>query len=390
MRTLFAISPGLDHLYPALGLAWSLRVAGHDVVVATSGPAVEAATRAGLAAVDVAPGVDFAALFPRPATPADRARMMRERGRAMTRTLATPEIILDRFAVVNDRMLDATLELARTWRADLVVYSRVQGLALVVARALGVPAVESGYSFLREGELPGRFLPHLAPLYERHGVPVELPRLVQLHFAPEFMMRGDGAGWSVRFMPYQGGSVLPDWLLRPRERRRVVITLGTVVPGVTGAAGLRGLVDAAGATDAEFVLALGDDLDLSPLAPLPDNVRAVGWTPLSSLLPTLDGIIHHGGCATTLSSAQAGVPQLAIPQGADNWINADMIEDSGIGLQRELADVGPADIDRLLGDTALSGSARVVAAELARQPGPELAVPRLVALAAERETAGIG
>lgn len=390
MRTLFAISPGLDHLYPALGLAWSLRAAGHDVVVATSGPAVEAATRAGLAAVDVAPGVDFAALFPRPAAPAERVRMMRERGRAMTRTLATPEIILDRFAAVNDRMLDGTLDLARTSRPDLVVYSRVQGLALVVARALDVPAVESGFSFLREGELPGRFLPHLTPLYERYDIPVELPRLVQLHFAPDFMMRGEGAGWSVRFMPYQGGSVLPDWLLRPRERRRVVITLGTVVPGVTGAAGLRGLVDAAGRTDAEFILALGDDLDLGPLGSLPGNVRAVGWTPLSSLLPTLDGIIHHGGCATTLSSAQAGVPQLAIPQGADNWINAGIIEDCGIGLQRELADLDPSDIVRLLDDDDLRGRAAEVAAEVAQQPGPQLAVPRLVSLAAAEETAAVG
>ncbi|NHD19336.1 MULTISPECIES: nucleotide disphospho-sugar-binding domain-containing protein [unclassified Actinopolyspora] len=390
MRVLFAISPGLDHLYPALGLAWSLRIAGHDVVVATSGPATDAATRAGLAAVDVAPGVDFASLFPKPESTEDRARMMRERGRKMTETLATPEIILDRFAAVNDRMLDGTLSLARTWGADLVVYSRVQGSALVVARAMGIPAVENGYSFLREGELPGRFLPYLKPLYERHEIPVELPETVQLHFAPEFMMRGEGEGWSVRFTPYQGGSVLPDWLLRPRERRRVVVTLGTVVPGVSGAGSLHGLIEAAAESDAEFVLALGDDIDLSPLGTLPDNVRPVGWTPLSTLLPTLDGIIHHGGCATTLSSAQAGVPQLAIPHGADNWINANMIEDCGIGFQRELEDFTKEDLDLILDDTNLRSRCAEVAGNIALQPGPDLMVPQLAALATNRSAIPAG
>ncbi|GHG98061.1 hypothetical protein Srubr_41770 [Streptomyces rubradiris] len=54
----------------------------------------------------------------------------------------------------------------------------------------------------------------------------------------------------------------------------------------------------------------------------------VGWALLSTLLTTCDAIIHHGGAGTTLASAHAGVPRLAIPHGADNRINAAMIEEN--------------------------------------------------------------
>jgi hypothetical protein len=36
----------------------------------------------------------------------------------------------------------------------------------------------------------------------------------------------------MRFVPYHGGGVLPDWLAGPKERPRVCITLGTTVPHV--------------------------------------------------------------------------------------------------------------------------------------------------------------
>ncbi|MEE1929392.1 nucleotide disphospho-sugar-binding domain-containing protein [Streptomyces sp. TRM 70351] len=381
MRVLFAVSPGLDHLYPALGLASAFRVAGHDVVVATAGVTVEAGVRAGLTVRDVAPGADFQSIFPKKGTPQERTRAMRERGREITASGVTPDVILEKFGIVNDLMADGTLRFAQAWRPDLVVYSRLQGAALLTARALGIPAVENGYSFLREGDLPSRLLPHLAPGFERHGVPLELPPVTALYFAPQHMMRGEGEGWPMRFVPYHGGCVLPDWLAEPRTRKRVVVTLGTIVPGVAGVGSLSSVLAAARGVDAEVILALGDDPDLAPLGPLPDNVRVVGWTPLSALLPTLDGIIHHGGAGTTLAAAHAGVPQLAMPYGADNWINAEIAETAGVGLSKEPHEVDAGVLETLLHDEGLRKSADALAGELAAQPGPDAMVPRLEALA---------
>ncbi len=381
MRVLFAISPGLDHLYPTVGLAWSLRAAGHQVVVATSGKSVEAAARAGLTARDVSPDADFAAVFPKRGTRAERAAAMRELGLTFAKTLQAPDSILEKFSQVSDLMVNGTAQLARSWKPDLIVYSRLQGAALVVARELGIPAVEHGFNFLRDGGLPRRFLTYLAPVYERMGVPAELPSISRVYFAPQSMMLGEGDGWGMRILPFHGGAVLPDWMAEPKERPRVCVTLGTAVPGMAGIVSLRGVMDAASDVDAEFVLALGDDPELDQLGTLPDNVRVVGWTPLSTLLETCDGIIHHGGAQTTLASAQTGVPQLVLPHGADNWINGGIAERYGIGLQRDTAEIDAETLHTLLEDDALRKSAQALAVELAVEPGAEHIVPRLSELA---------
>ncbi len=36
MRVLFVSLPGVAHVFPAVPLAWALRVAGHDVIMATA------------------------------------------------------------------------------------------------------------------------------------------------------------------------------------------------------------------------------------------------------------------------------------------------------------------------------------------------------------------
>ncbi|MFV0129276.1 nucleotide disphospho-sugar-binding domain-containing protein [Streptomyces sp. HMX112] len=380
MRVLFAVSPGLDHLYPSSGLAWAFRTAGHDVVVATSGVSTKAAAEAGFAVREVSPGADFASIFPRAGSPLERARAMRERGLAIAKTLQTPDIILEKFSRVSDLMVEGTLRFAEAWQPDLVVYSRLNGAALVAARALGVPAVEHGFSFLREGTMPQRFLPHLAPVYERVGVPHELPDVTSLYFAPEHMMHGEGEGWTIRSVPFHGGGTLPDWMAEPKRRARVCVTLGTTVPHVAGVGSLDSVLDAAAGVDAEFVLALGDDPELDSLGTLPGNVRVVGWTPLSTLLTTCDAIIHHGGAGTTLASAHAAVPQLAMPHGADNWINAAMVERCGLGLSREPGEVDGQLLKTLLEDEDLRASTRAAAAALRAEPGPDQVVPRLLEL----------
>ena len=54
MRVLFVVTPGVGHLFPMVPLAWALRAAGHEVLIATTGAGLVAAN-AGLAVTDVAP-----------------------------------------------------------------------------------------------------------------------------------------------------------------------------------------------------------------------------------------------------------------------------------------------------------------------------------------------
>ena len=63
MRVLFCSSPLLGYFLPLVPWAWALRAAGRSVRVATTGEGLEACGRAGLHALDAAPGVDVDQVF---------------------------------------------------------------------------------------------------------------------------------------------------------------------------------------------------------------------------------------------------------------------------------------------------------------------------------------
>ncbi|MEV5322758.1 nucleotide disphospho-sugar-binding domain-containing protein [Nonomuraea sp. NPDC052634] len=385
MKVMIVVLPALGHLFPVVPLAWALRAAGHEVLVATSDGAVNAAIRAGLPVVDAAPGVDIAAtVFGQgQGTKEERARTLRERGKKIAEAGATtPDLVFERFARVCALMAGETLKAARDWRPDLVVYSRLQGAGLLVAAALGIPAVEHGFNFVAEPGFAGRYLPHLAETFDRNGVPRREPYVQPLHVAPPELMIGGGEGWPVRYVPYNAGGELPPWLFEPARRPRVLVTLGTVVPKMAGLDGLAPLLAAAEETDAEFVLALGGQAEPGALGPLPANVREAAWLPLHAALARCAAIVHHGGSGTTLTALAAGVPQLVLPHGADQYINAGVVSGGGFGLSREPEAAGQKELAELLDDGPIRAAARAVARRLRDLPPPAALVPRLEGLAA--------
>jgi MGT family glycosyltransferase len=194
----------------------------------------------------------------------------------------------------------------------------------------------------------------------------------------------DGAPWwPMRYVPYNGGAVVPDWALRRPDRPRVLVTLGTVVPTISGASNLRVVLEALGGMDVEVVLAAGS-MDLSNLGELPSNVRSVGFLALSAVLPTCALIVHHGGSGTTASPLHYGVPQLVMPGFADNSLSAQRVIDRGLGLS---LDPGTATVPgvrdlvhRLLTEPAFAEAAARVSAEMATQPDPSVIVRRATAI----------
>lgn len=381
MRVLFVSNAGIGHVFPMVPLAWELQASGHEVLVATSGPAL-AAERAGLAVVDVAPGFESAKHV---------ARLLRDRpdAAARFRNLRGSKVrdmreVVEFLALVSAPLVDGAVDLARVWRPDLIVQSQIDPVGLLVAAKFGIPLVNHGFGFADTGKLSEAHRVGLAEAFDRHGVTGTPRPTVAIDVAPP-SMTGGSRGWPMRYLPFNGGGRLPAWLFGAPERPRIAVTLGTVVPKRNGLEVVGPIIAAAKGLDVELVLVLGDDPDLSSLGPLPRYVRVAGWIPLNVLLRSCAGIVHHGGAGTTLAALDAGVPQLVLPNGADRYINAAAVAARGAGISPEEGVVAEAALARLLSDQALRAEAAAVRGEMRAMPLPASLIPSLVALAEPRD-----
>ncbi|MBV9843748.1 MAG: DUF1205 domain-containing protein [Kutzneria sp.] len=375
MRVLFVSALGTGHVFPVVPLAWALRSAGHELLVAAAGDAL-VVEKAGLPVVDVLPGATVSGVF----------EWIEEHHSELTTRLRNDEATRDLrraapvFAKVAEHMADGVLDIADRWRPDLVVHSQLQGAGWLVASRLGVPVVQQGFGFARTDGVNELMREHLAVTYDRLGVGGPPDCVRKIDVAPRSMIDGEPEGWSARYVPYNGGGVLPRWLSESRQNRpRVAVTFGTVAPTMNGLGALRRVVDVAAGVDAEFVLAVGE-ADIGVLDDLPPNVRSVGWVPLDQLLATCAAVIHHGGAGTTLTALDAGIPQLVLPDGADRYANADAVHDRGLGISATVDEVDAPLVIRLIKDETLSEAASDVRAEMRAMPTPASLVPRLVEL----------
>jgi MGT family glycosyltransferase len=150
----------------------------------------------------------------------------------------------------------------------------------------------------------------------------------------------------------------------------VYVTLGTFFGGNTEVFGavLEGLTG----ENVEVVVTVGADNDPSLLGPVPGNVRVERYIPQAELLPGCSVVIHHGGSGTMFGALAHGVPQIVIPQGADNFVNGEHIERCGVGLAILPADLNPDEVQRcvcaVLGDAAFTAKAAELAREVAAMP----------------------
>lgn len=288
------------------------------------------------------------------------------------------------FGTFAEWLADGAVAQAEAWRPDLVVYERMAPFGLLAAAVLGVPAVrhDLGIYYIHPGELAGQ-LRHMAPALQRHGVPDLVDDSPWLDIAPPSMAGAGRDGWSLRPVPYNGGGVLPDWVLRQPERPRIAVTLGTIVPRMQGVGAVERIVALAPEVDAEFVLAM-EPRDCDKLGRLPANVRAAGWIPMNALLRTCTAVVHHGGSGTMYAALDAGVPQLLMPYGADDrHVNASAVLDRGVGLACAPEQIDTTLLQRLITDGSLRTTTAEVRAELAEMPPPSALVERLESLTAE-------
>jgi UDP:flavonoid glycosyltransferase YjiC (YdhE family) len=110
-------------------------------------------------------------------------------------------------------------------------------------------------------------------------------------------------------------------------------------------------------------------------AELPDNVLAVDYAPLGSVLPRAAAVIHQGGIGTCAEALRAGIPSLVIPFGFDQPDNGERLRRLGVGkvLRRGRFSLESltASLRGLLADPAMSARAKELSSRI--HPAAELA-----------------
>lgn len=379
MRILFSARPSYGHIYPMMPLADAALAAGHQVEFATTGPFLERLGRLGFPVRPVGISIDDAALrliaetgvteFPRD-----------ERGR--------PDLSFGgrMFADVLARATTADLlELFHDDRPDLVVYEQGDLGAAVAAGLAGVPAVLHGISPQWPDELVEHHLRSwVDKIWADHGVarPTVDAAIgdVYLDIFPRTLQEQSVVGHpnrlALRPVPWaEPGTPLPH-VPSDGSRPLLYVTLGTVVANDDV---LRVVLEGVASLDAHVLVALGAAAG-SDLGRLPDHVSVQPFLDQARLMPAVDLVVHHGGSGTVLGALAHGVPQLVLPQGADQFINADLLDAAGLAEVIEPAGL-TADEVATAAKVALAerrSAVDAVRAEIAARPSPAEVLTTLV------------
>lgn len=370
MRVLVVTAPLLGHAYPLVPLAWELRTGGHEVLLATAGEAVRVAD-SGLPVANIARSFDLARARRRMALRNPLLARAEQAGKA------GPRGVITLFGEINDELADGAVAVGDEWQPDLVIHDALAPVGALVAARRAVPAVLCDSTLYDGHHLSFAATGHLSYACGRHSVTAPAPPSAVIRLAPPSIV-GEQPGWRMRYVPYDGGLVAAGWLDEPPGRPRIVVACSH--PADSDPALMRAVIRAAPHVDAEFVL-VRPDLGVGP--PLPANVRTVEWTPLTRLLPSCAGIVHHGGAATVLTSLVHGVPQLVIPDAGERRHNAGLVYTRGVGLVGARRNINPTLLRRLLTQDSLSAAAAEVRTEMTSAPTPADVAAKLTKLPAQ-------
>ena len=155
----------------------------------------------------------------------------------------------------------------------------------------------------------------------------------------------------------------------------------------------RALLDGLGDEPLNLVVTVGEQNETAVLGDQPPNIHVHKYIPQELLLPYCAAVVTHGGAGSTLGALAFGQPLLVVPQGADQFYNAERVVAAGAGVRlmpdRLTADSARDAVLRLLHDDTFRHAARRIKNEFDAMPDPQEAVEALERLTA-REPARNG
>ncbi|WP_406411976.1 glycosyl transferase [Streptomyces halstedii] len=89
------------------------------------------------------------------------------------------------------------------------------------------------------------------------------------------------------------------------------------------------------------VLQIGKYVDPGELGTIPPNVEVHSWVPQLAILEQADAFVTHAGMGGSSEGLYTGVPMIAVPQGAEQFMNADRLVELGVARRIDTADATP-------------------------------------------------
>lgn len=369
------------HTYPLIPLACAARDAGHDVVYATSGDFVPEVRKAGLHTVAAGAGL-------RETFGEALAGETRQRAEIPHEELAP--IIATVFGDLLPRRFVADLgPLITEHQPDLVIYEAGNPGGAFAAKLAGVPAAAHAFGRTSPSAISDVMRQRISDCATEIGIAeTGMPSFGDpyIDICPESVQDEQFMATANRIPLRPVGWNEPGALpagVKDREPGRplIYLTLGTAMGSADV---LKAAIAGLSVLDADILVAAGPTVEIAALGEVASNVQLEAWVPQADLLPHVDLVVHHGGSGTTLGAFSAGLPQLLLPQGADQFINADVVVKQGVGdrlLGEEVtADTVTSKARRLLADDSVKSAVRTLAAEVAEMPPPAEVVEKLPSL----------
>lgn len=372
MRVLFSSTFGFGHNYPMVPLAVACAQAGHEVLWATSEQARALVEEAGLRTV--AAGLSGEELQERLGPLQQHVQTLPGAQRAafmfpsMFGATLTPPMAADLLAVAGG------------WRPDLLVHEHGELASPLVGAVLGIPSVTHSFG----GAVPPAFLTdagdRVAALWEEHGlrVPPYAGCFTSLYLdicPPDVQMvptQHIPAMQPLRPVAWTGPDLDGEqpWL-RDTGRPLVYLTLGTVQRAVPV---LQRLVQGLAALPVRLLVTVGPEGDPAALGPTQEQVWVERFVPQTQVLGQCAVVASHAGSGTFLGALAEGVPQLCLPQAADQFRNAAGAVRCGAGLSLAPEAADPeavvAAVERLLAEESFAAAARRQAEVIEDMPAP--------------------
>jgi UDP:flavonoid glycosyltransferase YjiC (YdhE family) len=388
LRVLCTCLPGTGHFLPMVPLARALTEAGHTVAFATAGEFGPSVQKAGFTAFPA--GVSL-------------PQQLEEAGRRYPEANMPPG--KERFEAFVPRMLAGVAAPARAadlvaiigdWHPDLIVHDETDFGGPIAATKFDIPYADQSVGILRPLGMARLAATILEPLCHDWDIDLGpfggLFRYLYLDVCPPSLQSPEIQQVPVAHPVHNqsAGDVqdeaLPSWFDSLPHRPVVYVSLGTVFN--RDLAVFRAILDGLRDEPHTVIVTIGRDNDPAALGAQPDHIHVERFIPQSLILPHCEVVVNQGGTAV-LDILGHGLPILVLPQGANQFHNAEMCVAGGVGRRLLPEEVNAAavrhELSILLDDPRYGERARGVQQEFQAMPGPEEGVRLLEQLERARK-----